>query len=121
MLTRQDEIIASYLINRYLGHVNNDKRTPITTSEIAQYICEYYPEMFENIASNENVFKHVSEWLEYAKYISLTELAEDMLADERITTYENMLANNFGYSSISELEQDYMVIYDSAIDGYLIF
>ena len=121
MLTRQDEIIANYLIEKRFNYVDKDKRTPITHNEIAQHLCEYYPEIFEGIAKNDLVFRHVSEWVENASYHSFTELAEDILADETPQTFEAVLASNYGYDSFNELELDYTVIYDNAIDGYLVF
>lgn len=120
MLTLQDEIIASHLIRKRFYNLQYDKRTPITANEIAQYLCEYYPEMFENIASSDIVLKHVSQWIENANYHSFTELSEDILADETPQTFEMVLASNYGYDSFDEFELDYSVICDNAIDGYIV-
>lgn len=121
-VTIQDRYIGIHSIEEELSYVNDDKRTPICASDIAQFIDEYYSEMFEGIASDIKAYRGFNLSVYLMAYYSYTEIAEDFYADETNEPYNPMhvLALNHGYDSIAEFERDYTVICDNAIDGFLV-
>ena len=124
MITSQDRYIGIHKLEETFKFVNNDKRTKITSSDIAQFIDEYHAEMFEDIASDWRAYAHFDYLMEVGQYYSFEELAQDWLADyDTMSAYNpnTALSNNHGYDTIDEMERDYLIICDSAIDGFLVF
>ena len=124
MITLQDRYIGINKIEKALNYINEDKRTCVCASDIAQFIDEYYPEMFENIASDEKAYAHFNYMMDVMRYYSFTEIAEDYLADhDNLNNYSffNQLALDFGYDNFDEFSEYYLTIYDSALDGVLVF
>lgn len=124
MVTIQDRFIGIRMIEEHLSYVNYDKTTCICASDIAQFIDEWHAEFFENIASDEFVYRRFVATIQSMFFHSFAEIATDVLSDsDCLTTFdmEKTLANNYGYDSIEEMERDYIVIVDVAIDGFLVF
>lgn len=124
MITIQDRFIGIKMIEESMAYVNDDKTTCVCASDIAQFIDEYYPEMFECIANNETIYRSFIYRIETMHYYSFAEISADVLADFNcLTTFdiEKTLANNYGYDSIEEMQRDYIIIVDVAIDGFLVF
>ena len=122
-VTIQDRYIGIHSIEEELSYVNDDKRTPICASDIAQFIDEYYPEMFEGIASDIKAYRRFNLTVELMAYYSYAEIAQDFHADfDTLAGFNplHVLALNYGYDSIAEFERDYTVICDNAIDGFLV-
>ena len=124
-ITSQDLIVGQKLIEEYLENVNNDKTTKICASDIGQFLGEYYPEMFENIASDNRAFDNLNATLRYStNYFSFGWLATEWLANYNTMSNYNpqrIIAEFNGYDSFEEFESYAMIICDSAIDGYLVF
>lgn len=124
MVTIQDRFIGIRMIEERLAYVNDDKTTCVCASDIAQFIDEWHAEFFEDIASNEFAYRRFVATVQTMFFHSFTEIAADVLADsDCLTTFdmEKTLANNYGYDSINEMQRDYIVIVDVAIDGFLVF
>lgn len=124
MVTIQDRFIGIRMIEERLAYVNDDKTTCVCASDIAQFIDEWYPELFETIASDEIAYRRFVATVQIMFFHSFTEIATDVLSDsDCLTTFdmEKTLANNYGYDSIEEMQRDYIVIADVAIDGFLVF
>ena len=124
MIKEQDRIIGIALIENTFSFVNDDKRTKVCACDIANFLDEYYCEMFENIANDDNQFEQLKYELELASYYSFTELAEDYLADYNTVFHFDplyTLAQNYGYDNIDDFLDDYAIIEDVAIDGIIVF
>lgn len=124
MITLQDRYIGITKIEKALHYINDDKKTCVCASDIAQFIDEYYPEMFEGIASDDVVYSFFNYRIETMRYYSFKELVIDFLADnENLNAYNanQVLALNHGYDTFEEMKNDYLIICDCAIDGYLVF
>ena len=121
-VTIQDEIVGLSLIE---ANIETDRRyTKVTSAEIAQFIDEYYPEMFENIASDYQCFHWFEFTLVHMAHFSYQELEIEWLADNRpISQYNpySVLAELYCYDSFEDMQKDFTVINDSAIDGLLVF
>ena len=123
MITIQDRFIGMKKVEERLSYVNDDKTTCICASDIAQFLDEWYPEFFESIASNEDAYFRFNYSIQDMHYHSFAEISADVLADsDCLTTFdmEKTLANNYGYDSIEEMQRDYIIIVDVAIDGFLV-
>ncbi len=121
-VTIQDEIIGMKIIEET---VTTDRRyTCITSAEISGFICEWYPEMFENVASDEETYYRFIERAECMEHFSYQELEIEWLADNRpISQYSpySVLAELYCYDSFEDMQKDFIVINDTAIDGFLVF
>lgn len=123
MISLQDRYIGVTKIENALTYVNNDKTTKVCASDIAQFIDEYYPELFEDIASSDERYSDFNYRLDVMRYYSFGEIAADYLADrENMNEYSffDTLAQEHGYDSYREMMSDYLVICDSAIDGAIV-
>lgn len=123
MITLQDRYIGITKLEKTLTYVDNDKSTKICASDIAQFFDEYYPEFFEFIASDDRAYANFNYRLDVMHYFSFGEIAADYLADHNnMNEYDfwTVLANNHGYENIEEMERDYIVICDVAIDGAIV-
>lgn len=121
-VTNQDRIVGMYLIE---SDIATDRRyTKITSAEIAQFIDEYYPEMFENIASDNRCFSWFEFLLQHMTHFAYQELELEWLADNRPISQYNpfkVLAELYCYDSFEDMQKDFTVISDCAIDGFLVF
>lgn len=125
MISTQDRIVGICEMEKQFEYVNDDKRTKICASDIAQYFDEYYPELFETIASDDKAYASFKWLLETSTYFSFAELAADYMADnDNMNNYSsfNTLAHNFGYDTFDEFEyySDANVFCDSALDGFIV-
>lgn len=123
MITLQDRYIGITKLENKLSYIDYDKSTKVCSSDIAQFFDEYYPEFFESIASDDRAYATFNYRLDVLHYFSFGEIAADYLADnENLNQYDflNVLANNHGYENIEEMERDYIVICDVAIDGAIV-
>lgn len=121
-VTIQDRIIGMYLIE---SDITTDRRyTKVTSAEIAQFIDEYHSEMFENIASDFTCYHWFEFLLQHMTHFSYQELEIEWLADNRpISQYSpySVLAELYSYDSFEDMQKDFTVISDCAIDGFLVF
>lgn len=123
MVTLQDRYIGITKIENKLSYLDHDKSTSVCASDIAQFFDEYFPELFESIASNEEAYAIFNSRLDVLNYFSFTEIAEDYIADYgTFATYDfcTVLANNHGYDNIEDMMCDYIVICDAALDGAIV-
>lgn len=123
MISLQDRYIGITKLENKLSYIDYDKSTRICSSDIAQFFDEYYPEFFEFIATDNRAYATFNYRLDVLNYFSFTEIAADYLADnDNLNGYDFMtvLANNYGYENIDEMERDYIVICDVAIDGVIV-
>ena len=123
MITLQDRYIGITKLENELSYIDYDKATKVCSSDIAQFFDEYYSEFFESIASDDRAYANFNYRLDILHYFSFGEIAADYLADhDNINGYDFMtvLANNHGYENIEEMECDYIVICDVAIDGAIV-
>lgn len=121
-ISAADRSIGIYLIESNL-HVDR-RYTLVTSADVAQFIDEYYPEMFEGISTNEKAYVSFIERLDTMAHYSFAELAIEYLADEgTVFDYEPLfvLATLQCCNSVDELEENFFVICDAALDGYLVF
>ena len=124
MISIQDRYIGVTKLEKALASVNDDKTTCVTSSDIAQYFDEYYPELFENIANNDRAYATFNYRMETIKHYSY-----QFLATEHMATYNTMnnynpfdtLSNYYGYDCFEEMDKDYIVITDCALDGFIVF
>ena len=124
MISIQDRYIGISKIEKALIAVNADKSTYVCSSDIAQYFDEYYPELFENIASNDKAYALFNYRMETIKHYSYSFLASEHLANyDNLNNYSpfKTLADYYGYDSFNEMNLDYLVFYDSALDGFIVF
>lgn len=123
MITLQDRYIGITKLENKLSYIDYDKSTRVCSSDIAQFFDEYYPEFFESIASDDRAYANFNYRLDVLRYFSFAEIAADYLADnDNLNQYDflTVLANNHGYENIEEMELDYIVICDVAIDGAIV-
>ena len=124
MITLQDRYIGITKIENALEHINYDKSTCVCASDIAQFFDEYYPELFEGIASDDRAYAAFNYKIETIAFHSFYEIAGDYLADNNtINGYDfaDTLAKEYGYDNIEEMNRDYLVFIDYAIDGAIVF
>lgn len=129
MISTQDRYIGITKIENELAYVNKDKSTCVCASDIAGFIDEYYPELFESIASDDKAYARFNWLIETTKYYSYAEIAADYMADidcldgcKTFNDYDpyKQIALDFGYETFEEFEQYALIISDSAIDGFLV-
>lgn len=123
MITLQDRYIGITKLENKLSYIDRDKSTKVCASDIAQFFDEYYPEFFEAIASDDEAYAIFNSRLAVLNYFSFAEISADYIADyNTFATYDffTVLANNHGYDNIEEMERDYIVICDAAIDGAIV-
>ena len=124
MITLQDRYIGITKIEKALEYVNKDKTTCVTSSDIAQFFDEYYPEFFEEIATNDKAYANFNYRMETIRHYSY-----QFLASEHLANYDNMnnynafqtLAEYHGYDSFKDMCEDYLIITDCALDGFVVF
>ncbi len=117
--TAKDIIKGITFIKETFASVNENKTTKICANDIANYIAEWYPEAFENISTDYNAFARFEYSFGHAHYYSFTEMAIELLANNE-TDYYACLAYDYGYDSFDEMCNDYLVLCDVAIDGFLV-
>lgn len=123
MITLQDRYIGITKIENKLSYLDRDKSTSVCASDIAQFFDEYFPELFESIASDDEAYSIFNSRLDVLNYFSFAEIAADYIADYgTFATYDfwTVLANNHGYDNIEDMSRDYIVICDAAIDGAIV-
>ena len=81
MITLQDRYIGITKLENKLSYIDYDKSTKVCASDIAQFFDEYYPELFEYIASDDRAYANFNYRLDVLNYFSFAEIAADYLAD----------------------------------------
>lgn len=119
MLDIRDEVIATFIIEKEMKEAIENSNTVITSSEIAQFICEWYPELVQGVSDSETNFRSLENEVAYNwHYYSFAELAPDVITEHE--PYHYALAHNYGYDTPLDMYENYLVLCDAAIDGFLV-